>query len=100
MPEKLNGLSPKQLKLRKVIANKFTHGLLDEANKVENYIDKIDTLLTTDPQIQIKPFEERTVPELQELQCVLNQVLLRVKGIETDYRKELEKIDALIIQKR
>ncbi len=100
MPANLDGLSDVQLKVRKQIAKRYLDILADEMNHCETMISTVGSKMQTNPKLDETKMEEQTIPQLEELKIVHSQILLRAKAIGTGFQKDVEKIDALIIQKR
>ena len=100
MPEKLERLSPKQLKGRKIIATQFKGELEAELKVITDYITQINSKLRTNPAIPVKPLDKYTTRQLEELKTIYGRVLMRVRGLETRYAQELMKIDRIIVSRQ
>ncbi len=97
MPHSLDGLTQKQLKGRKVVANHYKSLLENEVVKINKYIGRIDNDLNTNPTLKKKPYSNWTRAELMDAKRIYEQAMMRVREIEMTYKTELKEIDQSII---
>lgn len=96
----LSKLSQKQLKLRKIIANKYQKQIESEHAKIAKFVTKINDLLTTNPNLPNKTYKSMTIPELKEAKSVFSQIHMRQKGLSMESGTELKKIDEELVSRQ
>jgi hypothetical protein len=96
----IEGLSDKQLKMRKVFATKYNDSIVSESEKILQYIQTITDSMTTNPAMNNVTYDTMTDTELGESKNIFEHLFVRSSKIPNTMRNQLELIDKEIMKRQ